>query len=652
MATPSNRRNIHGPQAMSAPWNHRSAVLIAALLTALSVWPGPDPARAQTYTFDDAGRLIRVAYAQGNGVQYAYDDADNLTAVTAISLAAAPTNLTVTRVSGTSTQLTWQDNAGNESGYVVMRRLSTNYVWQVVANLGANATGYADSALDPAATYVYRIAATRSTGLSAHSNEASSASNSGVQVTLGAGGSGTSSTIGGDGPVQAGYATVTVDLGQAPYGTAVFSLRQNNAIVSEAGVPASPPTKAARVFIDFRTGVATGSGTIEVNTGFAVVNRGTAIANITYTLRDVSARTLAVGRGTLDSGAHYAKFINQTKDVALDFVLPAEFPVNIRYGTLEFTSDQPLSILALRLTTNQRNETLLTSTPIADLSGSPGSEPLFFPQIADGGGYTTSVVLLNTSSTTESGTIEIYGDGGLPLSVKLTDGNSGSTFPYSIPSGGARLFQTDGSPAAANAGWVRLTPNPGTPSPVGAGLFGYSPAGILLTESGVPSATPTTRARIYVDKSEGHDTGLAIVIPGAESGSVSVGAFRNDGATGVGSSQGPLALPARGHTAKFVGELISGLPSDFTGVLDISSDKPFLALTLRSLYNSRGDFLLTTFPIADLNRPAPSPVVFPQIADGGGFVTQFILLSAGGGVTTTINLFGDDGAPLSVIRKP
>src|SRR5437899_8663393 len=38
----------------------------------------------------------------------------------------------------------------------------------------------------------------------------------------------------------------------------------------------------------------------------------------------------------------------------------------------------------------------------------------------------------------------------------------------------------------------------------------------------------------------------------------------------------------------------------------------------------RGDFLLTTFPIADANQPAPSPIVFPQIVDGGGSKTQSI----------------------------
>ena len=116
----------------------------------------------------------------------------------------------------------------------------------------------------------------------------------------------------------------------------------------------------------------------------------------------------------------------------------------------------------------------------------------------------------------------------------------------------------------------------------------------------------------------------------------------------MGISAGPLNLKKNSHTAKFASEFISGLPDNFTGILDVSSPSPFVALTLRSLVNSRGDFLLTTFPTADANRVAPAPVVFPQIVDGRGYVTEFILLSAAGPSNATINFSGGNGKPLAV----
>jgi hypothetical protein len=85
------------------------------------------------------------------------------------------------------------------------------------------------------------------------------------------------------------------------------------------------------------------------------------------------------------------------------------------------------------------------------------------------------------------------------------------------------------------------------------------------------------------------------------------------------------------------------------GVLDIRSAMPFAALTMRSLTNERGDFLLTTFPIANVNRAALSPVVFPQIADGGGYITQFILLSPGAAASATpLKFYDQEGQPLAV----
>ncbi len=83
-------------------------------------------------------------------------------------------------------------------------------------------------------------------------------------------------------------------------------------------------------------------------------------------------------------------------------------------------------------------------------------------------------------------------------------------------------------------------------------------------------------------------------------------------------------------------------------MLDIASSTPFAALTVRSLTNERSDFLLATFPIADMTVGAPSPIVFPQIADGGGYVTQFILIGAGGASSVTLNYYGNGGSYLPI----
>lgn len=480
-------------------------------------------------------------------------------------------------------------------------------------------------------------------------------------LLLSTGGASTVWTAGTSDALQAGYATLTVNTGKnsdeaavaAPYATAVFSVTQNGVVVSEVGVPASPPTTSARLFIDYGTSVSAKSGdvdagTISTNTGVAMVNRGTGTANISYRLRGVTGTQITQGQGTLAQNAHRALFINELNQVASGFSLPTNFPTTTRFGSLEITSDQPLSIVALRMTTNQRGNALFTTTPVADLTQAPTSLPIYFPQLADGGGYTFSLFLLNTSITSETGTIRILGNNGNPLAVRrVGESGASSMFNYNIPAGGLYVLTTDGSPSTTNVGSVQVTPDPGNSTPVGAGLFGYSPAGTLVTETGVPSATPTTRARIYLDRSGGHNTGIAIAAPSGNAVPVTLNAYMTDGVTPVGGTS--FNLNGNGHDAKFANEYIAGIPDGFTGVLDISSPTPFVALTLRGLVNTRGDFLLTTFPIADFTRPAPTPIVFPQVADGGGYKTQFIFMSTSGSASTvTLNFFDSNGAPLSV----
>jgi hypothetical protein len=61
--------------------------------------------------------------------------------------------------------------------------------------------------------------------------------------------------------------------------------------------------------------------------------------------------------------------------------------------------------------------------------------------------------------------------------------------------------------------------------------------------------------------------------------------------------------------------------------------------------------IFTTTPIAELTKPACNNVIFfPQVADGGGYVTQFILIGADGASSTTLNCFGEDGTALAVVK--
>ena len=211
-----------------------------------------------------------------------------------------------------------------------------------------------------------------------------------------------------------------------------------------------------------------------------------------------------------------------------------------------------------------------------------------------------------------------------------------------LSSGGAGTMSTAGNGTSAQTGYALGTVTSGAP-PYAVAIFSYKQDDVVVSEAAVPPSPPTTSARIFVDCRAGAaagpgsiNTGLALVNRGSATAKVAY-TLRNRAG----------AVLAAGNGTIFT-ELISGLPADFKGVLDIASASPFAALTLRSLVNSRGNFLLTAFPVADATQPAPNPIVFPQIADGGGYVTEFILLSPGAASNTTLSFYGEDGTPLAI----
>ena len=136
------------------------AFILLAAATSLS---------GQTYEYDAVGRLTRAAYADGAGVRYQYDEADNLVSVLPLTLPAAPGGLQVTRDAPDQATLQWLDQSGNETGFTVERKAGDGYDWKVVATHPAGATAYTDTGLDPSIAYAYRIQALGAAGSSAYS---------------------------------------------------------------------------------------------------------------------------------------------------------------------------------------------------------------------------------------------------------------------------------------------------------------------------------------------------------------------------------------------------------------------------------------------------------------------------------------------------
>ncbi|MBN2417054.1 fibronectin type III domain-containing protein [bacterium] len=91
---------------------------------------------------------------------------------------AAPSNLGATAVSITQIDLSWQDNAVNEDGFKVERKIGDSGSWTEIASVSANSNAYNDTGLSPGTKCYYRVYAYNSFGNSGNSNETSATSGS------------------------------------------------------------------------------------------------------------------------------------------------------------------------------------------------------------------------------------------------------------------------------------------------------------------------------------------------------------------------------------------------------------------------------------------------------------------------------------------
>src|SRR5581483_5893816 len=93
---------------------------------------------------------------------------------TALSTPAAPSGLAATApASSTEADLSWTDNASNESSYVVERSATGAFDNPTTFKLPAGTTSFVDSSVATSTTYWYRVKAINATGSSEYSGTAS-----------------------------------------------------------------------------------------------------------------------------------------------------------------------------------------------------------------------------------------------------------------------------------------------------------------------------------------------------------------------------------------------------------------------------------------------------------------------------------------------
>jgi hypothetical protein len=454
----------------------------------------------------------------------------------------------------------------------------------------------------------------------------------------------------GSGDLSVGYSRIQPDAGSTtPSGVAIFGLRQSGVVVTEAGVPASSRLTSVRIYAEV---------TNTVNTGLAIANPDSQPATISFHFTDSAGVDFGANTLTLAPNQQTAAFLN-------------EAPFNVLagrtsfQGTFSFTSNVGVTVTALRGLFNERTpaEFLITTLPVTNVSAAPASGTVFLPHFAEGGGWTTQIVLVNPTDTTIGGTVQFFGQGtetvaAGPITV-TANGQTANSFNYSIPRRSSFKLVTAGILPATLAGSVRVTPAASAASPSSLIVFSFKQGGITVSEAGVP-AIQGTAFRMYAETTAAGgigaiQTGFAITNAGSAPAPVSLELTRLDGSS-VGLSA-TVTVPGNGQIARFLHEVFPTLALPFKGILRISGGGAagLSVVGLRGRYNERGDFLITTTPPSNEGVAASGvELLFPHLVNGGGYTTQFILFSGTAGQASVGNLrfFKQDGTALNLVMAP
>ena len=435
-----------------------------------------------------------------------------------------------------------------------------------------------------------------------------------------------------------GYAVVEPNTGSvSPSGIAISGFRQGGVLISEASVPATAPVQEGRIFAEVNG---------PVNTGLAIVNPNNTAASIDFFFTDTDGVDFGSGSFELGANQQTAKFLDQDPFNGGTSVL----------GTFTFTSSVPVSVVALRGFTNEQSEFLMTTLPVAPLQET-SSANLYFPHYADGSGWTTQVILVNSKDSRLTGTLEFLGQGSkaaAPVTITLDDGSVGSSFNYSIPSRSSQRFTTSNPSGAVSVGSVRAIPYLLNATPSGLLIFSFVSENVTVSEAGVPALPEGSAFRFYVEVSGTPGqigsvrSGVAITDTSGASNTVTLELTNLDGSLALAAET--LSIPPSGQVARFLDELFS-LPKNFSGVLRLTSTSDIAVVDLRLRVNERAELKMTTTPPAnEASVSTTANTYFPHLVDSAGWSTQFILFSGTAGQTSagTLSFVGQDGQALDL----
>ena len=223
-------------------------------------------------------------------------------------------------------------------------------------------------------------------------------------------------------------------------------------------------------------------------------------------------------------------------------------------------------------------------------SGDSFAYVYYFPQLAVGGGWQTTLTYLNYSPQTVQCQTSFLTDSGEPFSIAF-GGAPSSGRNDTLPPGGSVHQESSADPGLPiTSGWAKMQCTGAVKASI---LYRSYQEGVAISEASVSAVQfPATKFVTFANDR----TGVAYANPSAQPAVITFNALSSAG-TNLGTAS--LTLPPGMHGAAFVGQL-AGV-KNFTGSVQIVSTVPIVSLSL----NFEAAPVFSSLPPGDLDNSTP-----------------------------------------------
>ena len=294
-------------------------------------------------------------------------------------------------------------------------------------------------------------------------------------------------------------------------------------------------------------------------------------------------------------------------------------------------------------TTRAVAEVTLTAEFDATAPPPAGGRTYYFPHLAVGAGWQTTLTYINYSAEEVSCRTDFLSDQGTPLMVSFPSLGPDTSRSDMLPPGGSVHEETDvGLSAPPAAGWARAACS----GPVKASLLfrQYDSEGVPTGEAGVnAAAVAANRFVTFAEQAPGQaGTGVAYANP-SDTAAVVTFTAKNEAGRTLDSFEQTL-MPGE-HGAQNMARLFD--LSSFTGSLEITSTKPIVSLSI----NAEAAPVFSSLPPGEVDPSAQASTTyyFPHLAVGASWQTTLTYINySPQQVSCRTDFFSGQGTPLRV----